>query len=92
MRGYGVVPATGDADGDGGEPTSFRLGEGLVGQAAADGRRVLVDDLPAGYLPIRSGLGATAPRAVVVLPVLFEGEHAGRHRVRRRDPRSPSCT
>ena len=32
--GYGVVP--------GAEPPSFRLGEGLVGQVAADGRRVLV--------------------------------------------------
>jgi len=75
--GYGVVPATGDADGDGGEPPSFRLGEGLVGQAAADGRRVLVDDLPAGYLPIRSGVGSTPPRAVVVLPVPFEGRTLG---------------
>ena len=75
--GYGVVPAAGGADGDGGEPPSFRLGEGLVGQAAADGRRVLVDDLPAGYLPIRSGVGATAPRAVVVLPVPFEGRTLG---------------
>ena len=75
--GYGVVPAAGGADGDGGEPTSFRLGEGLVGQAAADGRRVLVDDLPAGYLPIRSGVGVTAPRAVVVLPVPFEGRTLG---------------
>ena len=51
--GYGVVPATAATA----QPPSFRLGEGLVGQAAADGRRVLVDDLPAGYLPIRSGVG-----------------------------------
>ena len=72
--GYAVVPAS--ADGDGGPP-AFRLGEGLVGQVAADGRRVLVDDVPPGYLPIRSGVGATPPRAVVVLPVPFEGRTLG---------------
>ena len=79
--GYAVVPASAD-----GEPPAFRLGEGLVGQVAADGRRVLVDDVPPGYLTIRSGVGATPPRAVVVLPVLFEGRTARRHRVRGGDP------
>ena len=38
---------------------------------------MLVDDVPPGYLPIRSGVGATPPRAVVVLPVLFEGRTLG---------------
>ena len=70
--GYAVVPASAD-----GGPPAFRLGEGLVGQVAADGRRVLVDDVPPGYLPIRSGVGATPPRAVVVLPVPFEGRTLG---------------
>ncbi|WP_420821583.1 HAMP domain-containing protein [Pseudonocardia acidicola] len=58
-------------------PPSFRSGEGLVGQAAATKQVVLVEDIPAGYLPIRSGLGVTSPRAVVVLPVFFEGEALG---------------
>ena len=34
-------------------------------------------DVPDGYLAIRSGTGGTTPRAVVVLPVLFEGECLG---------------
>ena len=38
---------------------------------------MLVDDVPPGYLPIRSGVGATPPRAVVVLPVPFEGRTLG---------------
>jgi signal transduction histidine kinase/FixJ family two-component response regulator len=63
--------------GDGAAPLAFRRGEGLVGQVAARGRRVLVDDVPDGYLTIRSGVGATAPRVVVVLPVLFEGRALG---------------
>ncbi|MHA6618146.1 HAMP domain-containing protein [Pseudonocardia sp. DLS-67] len=58
-------------------PLSFGPGEGLVGQAAATRRIVLVEDVPQGYLPIRSAVGAASPRAVVVLPVQFEGECLG---------------
>ena len=71
--GYAVVPA----DGEGSAPQSFRLGDGLVGQVAVAGRRVLVDDVPPDYLPIRSGVGSSAPRTVVVLPVPFEGRTLG---------------
>ena len=58
-------------------PVAIRSGEGLVGQAAATGETVLMTDVPEDYLPVRSGIGATAPRAVVVLPVPFEGESLG---------------
>ncbi|WP_300011514.1 HAMP domain-containing protein [Pseudonocardia sp.] len=58
-------------------PVAVRSGEGLVGQAAATGETVLMTDVPRDYLPIRSGVGTTAPRAVVVLPVPFEGESLG---------------
>ncbi|WP_147201291.1 ATP-binding protein, partial [Pseudonocardia asaccharolytica] len=56
---------------------SYRPGEGLVGQVAVTKDVVLVEEIPEGYLPIRSGLGSTSPRALVVLPVLFEGEPLG---------------
>ena len=55
----------------------FRAGEGLVGQAAVDKQVMLIDEIPQGYLPIRSGLGLVQPRTIVVLPVLFEGESLG---------------
>ena len=55
-------PTPGRRRRDGGPPT-FRLGEGLVGQVAARGRQVLVEEVPVDYLSIRSGVGATAPRA-----------------------------
>ncbi|GAA3233087.1 HAMP domain-containing protein [Pseudonocardia petroleophila] len=58
-------------------PVAVRSGEGLVGQAAATGETVLMTDVPDDYLPVRSGVGAVAPRAVVVLPVPFEGESLG---------------
>src|SRR5205823_5419872 len=52
---------------------AFRWGEGLVGQCARDGRRILLTTVPTGYIGIRSGLGEASPSTIVVLPVLFEG-------------------
>jgi HAMP domain-containing protein/CheY-like chemotaxis protein/signal transduction histidine kinase len=50
----------------------LRVGEGLVGQCAAEKRRMLISDLPAHAVPIRSGLFQAVPRNVIVLPILFE--------------------
>jgi signal transduction histidine kinase/ActR/RegA family two-component response regulator len=38
---------------------------------------IVVTNLPPGYLDVQSGTGIAAPGAVVVLPVLFEGESLG---------------
>ena len=57
-----------------GEPRRFRIGEGLVGQCAAERNRMLLADVPAGALAISSGLVTAHPRNVIVLPVLFEGQ------------------
>ncbi|HVI58930.1 MAG TPA: HAMP domain-containing protein [Luteimonas sp.] len=53
-------------------PVTLAFGEGLVGQCAAEGRLILVEDVPAGAMQIESGLLNAAPRNVIVLPVLFE--------------------
>jgi CheY-like chemotaxis protein len=50
----------------------FTLGEGLVGQAAADGRTLLLGDLPADYLRISSAVGGTSPRHLLIAPFHFE--------------------
>jgi HAMP domain-containing protein/CheY-like chemotaxis protein/signal transduction histidine kinase len=50
----------------------LKVGEGLVGQCAAEKRRMLITDLPPNVVPIRSGLFEAVPRNVIVLPVLFE--------------------
>ena len=50
----------------------IRIGEGLIGQCAAEKRRMLISDLPGHTAPIRSGLFEATPRNVIVLPVLFE--------------------
>ncbi len=57
-----------------GHPERLAIGEGLIGQCAADGRRLLIPDVPSNVVPIRSGLFKARPRNVVVLPVLFEGQ------------------
>src|ERR1700710_525018 len=53
--------------------TSFRVGEGLVGQCAKEKQRILLTDVPGDYVRINSGLGSSPPLNVIVLPVLFEG-------------------
>src|SRR5690606_4963823 len=52
----------------------FRPGEGLVGQCVLEKERILVTDVPEGYVQVNSGLGSAPPRNIVVLPILFEGE------------------
>src|SRR6266852_3443980 len=58
-------------DGDG-HLRRLKIGEGLVGQCAAEKRRMLITDLPSNSVSIRSGLFEAVPRNVIVLPVLFE--------------------
>jgi HAMP domain-containing protein/signal transduction histidine kinase/CheY-like chemotaxis protein len=52
----------------------FRLREGLIGQAAADRRPILLKDVPADFIRIGSGLGHAKPANVNILPALFEDE------------------
>jgi signal transduction histidine kinase/HAMP domain-containing protein/ActR/RegA family two-component response regulator len=58
-------------------PQEYRFGEGLVGQAAMSKQSIVVTELPPGYLDVRSGTGTAAAGAIVVLPILFEGESLG---------------
>ncbi|MFC4638349.1 response regulator [Deinococcus hohokamensis] len=52
----------------------FRLGEGLVGQAALEQEPIVLTHVPSDYVQINSGLGAATPNSIVVLPVVFEGQ------------------
>jgi CheY-like chemotaxis protein/signal transduction histidine kinase/HAMP domain-containing protein len=54
-------------------PRRYALGEGLVGQAAADRQRLLITDVPDDSVRVASGLMNVRPRNVIVLPVLYEG-------------------
>lgn len=52
----------------------FRLGEGLVGQCALDGREILLNEVPDDYIKVHSGLGNTTPKNIYIMPIKFEGK------------------
>jgi signal transduction histidine kinase/HAMP domain-containing protein/CheY-like chemotaxis protein len=56
---------------------AFKLGEGLVGQAAVERKSIVITDAPTDYIRIRSGLGEAAPVNIIVMPILFEEQVLG---------------
>jgi HAMP domain-containing protein/CheY-like chemotaxis protein/putative methionine-R-sulfoxide reductase with GAF domain len=52
----------------------FRIGEGIVGQAALEKTAILLTEAPEDYIRIASGLGEASPHNILVLPALFEGK------------------
>ncbi|MEU9242281.1 HAMP domain-containing protein [Streptomyces sp. NPDC048385] len=73
LRLVGSYGAPDDAE----RPTRIPVGRSLVGQAARNRRPITVDELPEGYVTISSGLGQALPRALVVLPIVVEGQVLG---------------
>lgn len=64
--------------GDGEKPPSFEWGEGLIGQVAASGKSIYLDELPEGYAArIESGLGNALPKFLLILPIKNENEIKG---------------
>jgi CheY-like chemotaxis protein/signal transduction histidine kinase/CHASE3 domain sensor protein len=54
-------------------PQRFVLREGLLGRAAAEGRPVVLHDVPEGYLTVGSALGRDKPRHLVIAPFSADG-------------------
>ena len=50
----------------------------LVGRAAQHDDLLVVDDPPASYLRVRSGLGEGAPKAIVLCPLVQAGKVGAR--------------
>jgi HAMP domain-containing protein/CheY-like chemotaxis protein len=67
-----VMLAAFAGEGEDGYVHRLKIGEGLVGQCAAEKRRILISGLPPQTIPIRSSLFEAVPQSVIVLPVLFE--------------------
>ena len=55
----------------------FKIGEGLVGQAALEKKPIVVSQVPEDYVAVTSGLGEHSPRAIMVCPFVHEGEVKG---------------
>jgi len=54
-----------------------KLGEGLVGQVARDGKRVVLNDLRLGEWVIRLASGDITPRTIVAFPIYHERKLKG---------------
>ena len=55
----------------------FKLGEGLVGQAALEKQQILIKNVPEDYVKITSGLGERIPRFISVTPFISEDRVKG---------------
>ncbi|MDM8565850.1 response regulator [Candidatus Halobeggiatoa sp. HSG11] len=55
----------------------FKIGEGIVGQAALEHKLFVTAEAPDDYISIQSGLGATTPKAILVAPFLYENNLKG---------------
>ncbi len=55
----------------------FRFGEGVVGDAALRQELTVVNHPPANYLRVRSGLGQAEPQALVLVPLVQDGQVRG---------------
>ncbi len=70
--GFALVLAEGE------ENPVFDLGEGLIGQVAAAGKSLYLDELPEGYAArIESGLGSALPKFLFIFPMKKENEVVG---------------
>ncbi|WP_344863665.1 ATP-binding protein, partial [Planomonospora alba] len=70
IAGYGARPGVGPRQ-------RFAIGEGIVGQAALEGKRIILRDVPDGGLTVDTGLSSSTPAQIVVLPILFEDQVLG---------------
>jgi signal transduction histidine kinase/CheY-like chemotaxis protein len=60
-----------------GVPATIELGQGLLGQAALEARRVIVTDIPEDSIRIQWGAGAAVPRNLVIFPLIHDGVARG---------------
>lgn len=57
--------------------TNIQYGEGLVGQAARDGRKLVLRDVHPDHYVVKSALTSAKPLEVVILPLVFEANTIG---------------
>ena len=65
------------AGGDDPGTESFRMGTGLVGQCAAENRVFLLEQVPDYHIKITTGLGASNPSSILIIPIEHEGRVFG---------------
>lgn len=53
-------------------PRQIQFGEGLLGQAARDGKPIVLQDIPEGFISIGSALGRGVPQHLLIVPLKSE--------------------
>jgi CheY-like chemotaxis protein/CHASE3 domain sensor protein len=53
------------------------MGEGIVGQAAAGNKTIILSDVPKNYFNLNTGFGEIVPRNIVATPLVFENNVIG---------------
>ncbi|MBY6243161.1 response regulator [Methylosinus sp. Sm6] len=76
-EGSHVLRLTGSYATSSGVPATIELGQGLVGQAALEARRIIVTDVPEDSIRIQWGAGAAVPRNLVIFPLVHDGVTRG---------------
>ncbi|MGD9992149.1 MAG: GAF domain-containing protein [Salinivirgaceae bacterium] len=51
-------------------PPEFEEGDGLIGQVVKDKKAMFINELPAGYVNVISGLGSHKPSYLAIIPVI----------------------
>jgi len=54
------------------QANEIRPGEGIVGQTALEKEMISISQVPEDYVTVNSGLGESAPRNIVAVPVVLE--------------------
>ncbi len=57
--------------------SEFKVGEGLVGQAALEKQTIIITNVPDDYIKINSGLGEAPPKNILVMPLIYDDEVVG---------------
>lgn len=52
-------------------PTSYKAGEGMIGQAVIEKQTIIITNIPDDYTTINSGLGEATPRNLLIVPCVF---------------------
>ncbi len=55
----------------------FEIGEGLIGRAIKERNTIILNNLPQGYVYVKSGLGDETPDHLMIVPLIFEDEVYG---------------
>lgn len=57
--------------------TTYKLGEGLVGQCAIERKPILLSPVPDDYIRIHSGTGEASPICILLMPILVQDRLLG---------------